>query len=98
MLAQIGTQRALDERFLNAEKFSNCPSVTGTLRSKALAQVAGQVPHDATDALQLRHVDAEVHPVDALALEHDVVAQHFADAVWSFHARLRSSTASSDPV
>lgn len=51
-------------------------------RSEALTQVAAQVPHDTTDALQLRHVDVQVHPVDALAFEHDVVAQDFADAVW----------------
>lgn len=51
-------------------------------RSEALTQVAAQVPHDTTDALQLRHVHVQVHPVDALALEHDVVAQDFADAVW----------------
>ena len=51
-------------------------------RSEALAQMAAQVPHDATDALQLRHVDVEVHPVDALAFEHDMVTQDFAHAVW----------------
>jgi len=51
-------------------------------RGKSLAKVAAQVPHHAADALQLRHVDVEVHPVDALTLQHDMVAQDFADAVW----------------
>jgi len=51
-------------------------------RGETLAEVAAQVPHHAAHALQLRHVDVEVHPVDALALEHDVLAQDFANAVW----------------
>ncbi len=55
---------------------------TPAVEAKRWPEVAAQVPHDATDALQLRHVDVEVHPVDALTLQHDVVAQDFADAVW----------------
>jgi hypothetical protein len=51
-------------------------------RRKTLAEMATQVPHDATDALQLRYIDVEVHPVDAFTLQHDVIAQDFADAVW----------------
>jgi len=51
-------------------------------RGKALPEVAAQIPHDAPDALQLRHVDVEVHPVNALALQHDVVTQDFAHAMW----------------
>jgi hypothetical protein len=39
-------------------------------------------PANAANALQLRHVNVDVHPVDALAFEHDVLAQDFADAVW----------------
>ena len=42
-------------------------------RGKALTEMAAQVPHHATYALQLRHIHVQVHPVDALAFEHDVV-------------------------
>ncbi|MGX6566878.1 hypothetical protein [Cupriavidus necator] len=47
-------------------------------RGKALTEMATQVPHHAADALQLRHVHVQVHPVDAFALEYDVIAQNFA--------------------
>ena len=43
-------------------------------RGKALTQVTSQIPHHPAHALQLRHVNVQVHPVDALALEHDVIA------------------------
>ena len=74
--------RLLDDKALNVghERIGLRGHPCG--RSKALTQVAAQVPHDPTDALQLRHVDVEVHAVDALTLQHDVVAQDFADAVW----------------
>ena len=42
-------------------------------RGKALTEMTAQVPHHATYALQLRHINVQVHPVDALAFEHDVV-------------------------
>jgi hypothetical protein len=51
-------------------------------RCEALSQVAAQIPHDATDALRLRHVDVEIPPVDALAFQHDGIAQDLAHAVW----------------
>lgn len=37
--------------------------------------VSGQEPHDLTGALQLRDEHVEVHPVDALDLEHDVIPE-----------------------
>jgi len=33
-------------------------------------------PHDPEVALQLRHVQVEIHPIDALHLQRDVVRQH----------------------
>ena len=50
----------------------------GRGRGEALTEMPTQVPHHAAYALQLRHVHVQVHPVDALALEHDVSAQNFA--------------------
>ena len=41
--------------------------------------VAHQVPRDLPGALQLRDEDVEVHPVDALDLEPDVISHHVAD-------------------
>lgn len=49
---------------------------------EALSQVAAQVPHDPTDALQLRYIHVQVHPVDAFGLQNDVITQDFAHAVW----------------
>jgi hypothetical protein len=40
-------------------------------------------------ALQLWHVDVQVHPVDTLDLQGDVVGQHFGHASWYAHFRLR---------
>ena len=51
-------------------------------RGEPLSEMASQVPHHATHALQLRHVNVQVQPVDALTLEHDVVSQDFTHAVW----------------
>lgn len=50
-------------------------------RREALAEMAAKIPDHAAHALQLGNVDAEVHPIDALALEHDMVAQDIANAV-----------------
>ena len=67
-------------------------------RSEPTTTDGTENPHHTNDALQLRHVDLEIHPVDALTFEHDVVGRGFADAEWSFHGRLRWSTGSSDPI
>ena len=50
-------------------------------RREALPKMASQIPDHSADALQLRHIDVQIHPVDALALEHHVIEQNLADAV-----------------
>jgi hypothetical protein len=50
----------------------------GRGRGEALTEMPTQVPHHAAYALQLWHVHVQVHPIDALALEHDVSPQNFA--------------------
>jgi hypothetical protein len=59
-------------------------------RGKALSVVRMQIPHHPAHALQLRHVHIQVHPVDGLRLQRDVIAQHFCHRLWYVHHRLRS--------
>ena len=47
-------------------------------------------------ALQLRHVDVQVHPVDSFHLEGDRLFQHFGDGAWYAHFRLRLTPALRD--
>src|SRR5215831_8357230 len=51
-----------------------------------------QVAHDGSYRLQMRHVDVEVHPVDRLELEHDMITQHIRHRSCYAHRGLRSST------
>ena len=40
-------------------------------------------------ALQSRHVDIQIHPVDPLKLQGDVLTQNLGNAAWYAHSRLR---------
>ena len=62
-------------------------------RRKSLPKMPTQVPHHSAHPLQLRHVQIQVHPVDAFILQHDMFPQNFTHAVWQCHFRLRSSIA-----
>lgn len=44
------------------------------------AELAAQEPDQTESALQLRHVHVQVHPVDALDLEPDVLGQHIGNS------------------
>lgn len=61
-------------------------------RGKALPQVHAQIPHHATNPLQLRNIYVQVHPVDAFTVKHNVVPENFTYALWYRHFRLQSST------
>ena len=63
---------------------------TAAVKAKSLLPMPAQVPDHRADGLQMRHVDAKVHPVlDPLHLEHHVIAQNI---------RHRSRYASRAPV
>jgi hypothetical protein len=47
-------------------------------------------PHQARRVLQLRHVDVEVHPIDALHLEHHMIGQDISHSARYRHDGLRS--------
>jgi len=49
-------------------------------RGDLAAKLATQITHQCQLGLQRRHVDVEVHPVDALDLEHHVIGQHIGDS------------------
>jgi len=61
-------------------------------RRKALAVMNPQVAHHGPHSLQVRHVDVEIHPVDRLKLQHDMITQHIGYRPCYAHGGLRSST------
>ena len=48
-------------------------------RGDRQAELALHIPQQPAGVLQLRDVDVEVHPVDALHLERDVIRKHLGD-------------------
>ena len=46
-------------------------------RGEPLTPVLAQISDRGPDRLQVRHIDVEVHPVDGLNLQFDVIAQDF---------------------
>ena len=64
----------------------------GRCRGIGLLAMLAQVPDDPAHALQDRDVDVEVHPVDPLQFEGDVVAQDVSHRSCYGHRGLRSST------
>ena len=53
----------------------------GRRRPRVAAVLAEEV-HHAAYMLELRHIHVEVHPVDALDFQRDVLAQDLGDAPW----------------
>jgi hypothetical protein len=56
-------------------------------------RVLSQEEHHSVDELQLGHVDVEVHPVDALHFEGDVIGEDFGGTAGYGHIGLRSTQA-----
>ena len=59
-------------------------------RRQRLAAVLAKEAHDPALALQLRHIDIEVHPVDAFDRKPDMAAENIGDALCYHRRRLRS--------
>ncbi len=54
-----------------------------------MTAVTAEKLRDSALTLEPRHVDIEVHPVDALQLKGQMVIQYLGDALWYAHFRLR---------
>src|SRR3954470_6890060 len=57
--------------------------------NKPVSSMVAEEPDHAQFPLQLRYVHVQVHPVDSLDLQADVIGKHFRYASWYAHFRLR---------
>src|SRR3982751_1377376 len=57
--------------------------------NKRVSAMVAEEPDHAQFPLQLRYVHVQVHPVDSLDLQADVIGKHFRYASWYAHFRLR---------